>query len=167
LQFKKLPCISHEEICNVAKSQLNFPQFLLEVPNFLLQVPNFLYCSGRCNWPLANKNNPPITTLRTEQEVRKICLHWNIATFSLTAKHTNIFNFSAHSCFEIRKCDSKVKIPLSNKSQRPGTGVVKTISMWKQYRPYRLWLCWGILCFFGSSPCSKNIINPLSTSARQ
>jgi hypothetical protein len=40
---------------------------------------------------LANKNNRPITTLRTEQEVRKlkqevrkikneICLHWNIAT---------------------------------------------------------------------------------------
>jgi hypothetical protein len=40
---------------------------------------------------LANKNNRPITTLRTEQEVRKlkqevrkilneVCLHWNIAT---------------------------------------------------------------------------------------
>jgi hypothetical protein len=45
-----------EGICNVAKSQLNFPQsllevlnFLLEVPNFLLQVPNFLFCSARCN----------------------------------------------------------------------------------------------------------------------
>ena len=39
-----------KEICNVAKSQLNFPQFLLEVLNFQLQVPNFLFCSGRCNW---------------------------------------------------------------------------------------------------------------------
>jgi hypothetical protein len=40
---------------------------------------------------LANKNNRPITTLTTEQEVRKlkqgvrkilneVCLHWNIAT---------------------------------------------------------------------------------------
>jgi hypothetical protein len=47
LQFKKLPCKSLEGICNVAKSQLNFPQFLLEVLNFLLQVSNFLFCSGR------------------------------------------------------------------------------------------------------------------------
>jgi hypothetical protein len=44
-QFKK----NLEEIFNVAKSQLNFPQFLLEVLNFLLQVPTFLFCSARCN----------------------------------------------------------------------------------------------------------------------
>jgi hypothetical protein len=50
LQFKKLHCKSLEEICNVAKSQLNFPQFLLKVLNFLLQVPNFLFCFSRCNW---------------------------------------------------------------------------------------------------------------------
>jgi hypothetical protein len=34
-QFKKLPCKFLEGICNVAKSQLNFPQFLLEVLNIL------------------------------------------------------------------------------------------------------------------------------------
>ena len=50
LQFKKLPCKSLEGICNVAKSRLNFPQFLLEVLNFLLQVPSFLFCSARCNY---------------------------------------------------------------------------------------------------------------------
>jgi large-conductance mechanosensitive channel len=66
LQFKKLPCKSLEEICNVAKSQLNFPQFLLEVPNFLLQVPVLFWALQ-----LANKNNRPITTLRTEsQEIK-------------------------------------------------------------------------------------------------
>jgi hypothetical protein len=47
---KVLPCKSPELICNVAKSQLNFPQFLLQVLNFLLQVPNFLLCSAHCNW---------------------------------------------------------------------------------------------------------------------
>jgi hypothetical protein len=31
-------------ICNVPKSQLDFPQFLLEVLNFLLQIPNFQFC---------------------------------------------------------------------------------------------------------------------------
>jgi hypothetical protein len=50
LQFKKLLCKSLEGIRNIAKSQKNFPQFLLEVLNFLLQVPNFLFCSARCNW---------------------------------------------------------------------------------------------------------------------
>jgi hypothetical protein len=49
-KFEKLPCKSLEGICNVDKSQENFPQFLLEVRNFLLQVPNFLFCSARCNW---------------------------------------------------------------------------------------------------------------------
>jgi hypothetical protein len=48
LQFKKLPSKSLEGICNVAKSRLNFPLFLLKVVNFLLQVPNFLLCSARC-----------------------------------------------------------------------------------------------------------------------
>jgi hypothetical protein len=67
LQLKKLPCKSLEGICNVAKSRLKFPQFFTSCYKFLTSC-SVLFCVLQ----LANKNNPPMTTLRTEQEVRKL-----------------------------------------------------------------------------------------------